>query len=49
MADLARVREAFVPLLTGIHHARIPYPGQREHGAARPREADRVGERGPVA
>ncbi len=35
MADLARVREAFVLLLTGIHHARISYPGQRERDAAR--------------
>ena len=26
---LARIREAFIPLLTGIHHARILYPGQR--------------------
>jgi putative nucleotidyltransferase with HDIG domain len=30
LADLARIREAFIPLLTGIHHARIVYPGQRE-------------------
>jgi hypothetical protein len=29
MQDLARVRQAFVPLLTGIHHARIAYPGQK--------------------
>jgi len=39
LSDLARIREAFIPLLTGIHHARIVYPGQRE------READRVPER----
>lgn len=31
LSDVARVREAFIPLLTGIHHARIAYPGQREH------------------
>jgi len=51
MADLARVREAFIPLLTGIHHARIPYPGRREREAGRPREREngRAGERGPVA
>jgi len=30
LADLARIREAFIPLLTGIHHARIAYPGQRD-------------------
>lgn len=30
LSDIARIRDAFVPLLTGIHHARIQYPGQ--HG-----------------
>lgn len=30
LSDIARIRDAFVPLLTGIHHARIVYPGQ--HG-----------------
>ena len=30
LSDVARIREAFIPLLTGIHHARIAYPGQRE-------------------
>lgn len=30
LSDLARIRDAFVPLLTGIHHARIVYPGQKE-------------------
>jgi putative nucleotidyltransferase with HDIG domain len=30
LSDLARIRESFIPLLTGIHHARIAYPGQRE-------------------
>jgi hypothetical protein len=51
MADLARVREAFIPLLAGIHHARIPYPGRRERETGRPREREngRVGERGPLA
>jgi membrane-associated HD superfamily phosphohydrolase len=28
LRDLARIRGAFIPLLTGIHHARIVYPGQ---------------------
>ncbi len=51
MADLARVREAFIPLLAGIHHARIPYPGRRERetGRSRERENGRAGERGPLA
>ena len=39
LSDLARTRESFIPLLTGIHHARIVYPGQRE------REQERVSER----
>lgn len=34
LSDLARIREAFVPLLAGIHHARIVYPGQRDQQAA---------------
>lgn len=32
LSDLARIREAFIPLLTGIHHARIAYPGQDRSG-----------------
>ncbi len=39
LQDLARIREAFIPLLTGIHHARISYPGQKE------RELERAGEK----
>jgi hypothetical protein len=45
LADLARIREAFIPLLTGIHHARIVYPGQRERDSERPaveRRAERT-------
>ncbi len=30
LRDVARIREAFIPLLTGIHHARIAYPGQQQ-------------------
>lgn len=30
LSDIARIRDAFVPLLTGIHHARIVYPGQKD-------------------
>ncbi len=43
LSDLARIREAFIPLLTGIHHARIAYPGQRTRDAERP--ADRKTEK----
>jgi len=32
LSDLAMIREAFIPLLTGIHHARIAYPGQDRSG-----------------
>jgi len=39
LSDLADIREAFIPLLTGIHHSRIVYPGQKE------RDIDRVPER----
>jgi putative nucleotidyltransferase with HDIG domain len=39
LSDLARIREAFIPLLTGIHHSRIVYPGQKE------RDGDRIPER----
>jgi putative nucleotidyltransferase with HDIG domain len=35
LADLARIREAFIPLLTGIHHVRIAYPGQRDRDSER--------------
>jgi len=35
LSDVARIREAFIPLLTGIHHARIAYPGQRERDEER--------------
>ena len=39
LSDLARIRESFIPLLTGIHHSRIVYPGQKD------RDADKVPER----
>ena len=38
LLDLARIRSAFIPLLTGIHHARIAYPGQKEKESERPAE-----------
>jgi putative nucleotidyltransferase with HDIG domain len=55
LRDLARIREAVIPLLTGIHHARIAYPGQkgrdRERDKEREREKETVGggERGADA
>ena len=39
LSDLARIREAFIPLLNGIHHSRIVYPGQKE------RDTDKIPER----
>ena len=30
LSDLSRIRQAFVSLLTGIHHTRIAYPGQQQ-------------------
>jgi len=30
LSDLAGIRQAFIPLLTGIHHTRIVYPGQKD-------------------
>ncbi len=39
LSDLADIREAFIPLLTGIHHVRIVYPSQKD------RDGDRVPER----
>ncbi len=42
LSDVARIREAFIPLLTGIHHARIAYPGQRgREDQRRPKEEDK--------
>jgi len=38
LRDLATIRDSFVPLLVGIHHVRIAYPGQRER--SRPSEAN---------
>jgi putative nucleotidyltransferase with HDIG domain len=38
LSDIARIRDAFVPLLTGIHHARIVYPGQKDRDGDRPHD-----------
>lgn len=43
LSDIAKIREAFIPLLTGIHHARIVYPGQADK--AQEKVAERKGER----
>jgi putative nucleotidyltransferase with HDIG domain len=43
VSDLARIRESFVSLLSGIHHTRIAYPGQQEK--EREKEPPRNGER----
>jgi membrane-associated HD superfamily phosphohydrolase len=50
MRDLARIREAFIPILVGIHHQRVAYPGQKEHEEQKEkesREARSHGRRGP--
>lgn len=39
LSDLAGIRESFIPLLTGIHHSRIVYPGQKD------RDTEKVPER----
>ena len=39
LSDLARIREAFVPILVGIHHERVAYPGQLEHEERKERES----------
>jgi len=43
LSDIARIRASFIPLLVGIHHARIQYPGQKEREAERP--VERKGDR----
>jgi hypothetical protein len=39
MRDLSGIREAFVPILVGIHHQRVAYPGQREHEDKKEKES----------
>jgi putative nucleotidyltransferase with HDIG domain len=43
LSDIARVRDAFIPLLAGIHHARIAYPsqGDKTHDKVVERKSDR--------
>jgi len=39
LSELAKIREAFVPILVGIHHQRVAYPGQREHEEKKEQES----------
>jgi putative nucleotidyltransferase with HDIG domain len=39
MQELAKIREAFIPILVGIHHQRVSYPGQKEHEARKEQES----------
>jgi putative nucleotidyltransferase with HDIG domain len=39
LQELAKIREAFIPILVGIHHQRVSYPGQREHEARKEQES----------
>ncbi len=43
LSDIARVRKAFIPLLTGIHHSRIVYPNQGDK--TQDKALERKGER----
>ncbi len=39
LSELATAREAFIPILLGIHHHRVAYPGQREHEEKKEKES----------
>ena len=39
LSELAKVRDAFIPILVGIHHQRVAYPGQREHETKKEQES----------
>jgi putative nucleotidyltransferase with HDIG domain len=39
LSELAGVRNAFIPILVGIHHQRVAYPGQREHEQKKEQES----------
>jgi hypothetical protein len=39
LRELAAIREAFIPILVGIHHQRVAYPGQREHEEKKEKES----------
>ncbi len=40
LQELARVREAFIPVLTGIFHVRVPYPEESREPRRRRTDAD---------
>jgi hypothetical protein len=46
MRDISRIREAFVPILVGIHHQRVAYPGQKEHEDKKEKESVETRARG---
>ena len=39
LSEVAKVRESFIPILVGIHHQRVAYPGQREHEEKKEQES----------
>jgi hypothetical protein len=41
LSDIARIRESFIPLLVGIHHARIVYPNQGERSQGERSQGER--------
>jgi putative nucleotidyltransferase with HDIG domain len=48
LRDLSRIRDAFIPLLVGIHHVRIAYPGQRDREPERKEDGSKEPPREPV-
>ena len=46
LQELAKVREAIIPILVGIHHQRVAYPGQREHEDKKEQESREARTRG---
>ena len=38
--DLSRIADAFVSIITGLHHQRITYPGQDKNGIFAPEDAE---------
>lgn len=42
LQELAKVRDAFIPILVGIHHQRVAYPGQREHEEKKEKDSREV-------
>ncbi len=40
--DLSRIADAFVSIITGLHHQRITYPGQEKNGVVVPEDAEEL-------